>query len=135
MQYRAGLLLWLAACAAAYQQPDERFAPATTCFQQPEACLSAFGSLAYGFDESKETVWQWLHRKTAGCEDLFAPLAERTPPRGFRFNTRDGSRALTCLRQVPKLNSPSEKEVNEEFIRRSSEGRREARRAKRRSRP
>lgn len=90
-----------------------------SCFAKPEACFAAFCQLAYGWNEQKETVWQFLLRSTQGCEDIFQPLVARQPAADFYMNEERGARALTCMKQMKNVADPGSKAVVDNFRSRS----------------
>lgn len=98
------------------------FRAMTSCFASPKACFEAFGLLAYGYNpQGSETIWQFLNSRTHGCEDILAPLAQRTPGDSFFFTVDDGARVMTCMKQIQSVAQPTSKEVANEFARRSGQ--------------
>jgi hypothetical protein len=103
-----------------------------SCFAKPEACFAAFCYKAYGWNERKETVWQFLLRNTKGCENILEPLVARPPAADFYLNEDNGARVLSCMKQMKNVADPGPRAVVDEF-RSRSEALRQKRRKDRRA--
>lgn len=82
--------------------PEERL---ESCFRTFRHCVKGVLAASYGYERgSRENVWQFIKRRTTGCEAQLATLRRLDVGSDFPVGTDLGVETLQCITQIPKAN-------------------------------